>query len=126
MQRWPSQPYPELLGDIDLAGLIKFPFSSDAAELERTAISLYAHRIDDEAIARQLGKDADENTQQDRETVRELNLAKSDLDDARPLAGLVGLRNLGLWNTQVGDVSPLSGLARLKDLDLTDTTVSDV
>jgi Leucine-rich repeat (LRR) protein len=57
--------------------------------------------------------------------VTELDLSRSGLTDATPLAGLTALRSLDLRGTPVSDATPLAGLTALQRLDLSDTQVSD-
>ena len=49
--------------------------------------------------------------------ISRLNLRNTDVQDIRPLAALVHLRNLNLSNTLVDDISHLSGLLTLEHLD---------
>jgi len=55
--------------------------------------------------------------------VVELYLARTQIADAAPLAGLTNLQWLSLSGTQIADAAPLAGLTNLQGLDLTGTQV---
>ena len=59
-------------------------------------------------------------------TVKELNLAGTEIADLSLLAGFTQLRTLVVWSTKVSDVSALAGLTQLQLLALLNTAVSDV
>ncbi|MDD9926871.1 MAG: P-loop NTPase fold protein [Rhodospirillaceae bacterium] len=96
-------PMLRLLTDRQLAALMRIPFSSEAATTVATETSQSAIAIVDQAIARQLGKEVNGLTPQDRSTVIRLNLRLEDIDDLRPITNLSSLQSLNLRGTQVSE-----------------------
>lgn len=120
------RPFMELLADIDLANLMRVPFSAEAAEAQREDIPVDAQRIVDEAVARKFEKFVDDLTNEDRENVTDLKIDASDFEDTRPLAALTKLAYLDLDGTQVTDLAPLASLPGLQTLFLNHTPVSNL
>ena len=116
----------ELLCDVQLTRLLWIEYSQRIAETDQTAASPEAQQIVDEAIARQLDKEIEDLTQQDREGITVLKFNGADLADLRPLANLISLQTLDLRGTQVVNVEPLANLTSLQMLYLTGTQVANV
>jgi Leucine-rich repeat (LRR) protein len=115
-----------LLGDVDLTHLMWIDFSEQIAEAERASAPIQGEIIVDEAIAREIGKQVDELTMQDREAITRLDLRGTDIVDLAPLQNLNSLESLDLDGTQVSDLAPLQNLNSLESLDLDRAQVSDL
>ena len=90
-----------LLGDVNVTRLMWVDFSEQIAEAERASAPIQDEIIVDEAIARQIGKQVNELTIQDREAITDLVLSGTDIVDLAPLQNLSSLQRLFLNGTQV-------------------------
>jgi len=131
--------YEVLLSDKDLWALMQIPFSPELAEVteeisepvkpsmeKKAVVSSKDEMIIREAIARKLDKAPSQLTNEDFQTVTNLDLSKTSLTKLEYLKDLTNLLELVLDDTQVSSLEPLKGLTNLQMLWLDLTQVFDL
>jgi len=125
--------YLMLLEDDELGGLMAIDYSPDIAgisETTRKGLDLSKLSIDDqkilERIAKELGKDMQDITEQNLLELEELELSDLRVSDIRLLERCMGLQELRLDGTQVSDIEVIKGLGGLETLYLSGTQVSNI
>jgi internalin A len=116
-----------LLGDEDLAELMRLPYPEEAAAAIRGVLGEGgAAAFVREAVAKALGKPIEELKTKDWQGLTSLDLDGMEIKDLTPLKDLTALKRLSLQRTHVSNLEPLKGLTSLQELNLGHTQVSNL
>ncbi|MBL4691992.1 MAG: hypothetical protein JKY92_01520, partial [Magnetovibrio sp.] len=114
----------ELLGDTNLAALIKIQYPAHGEELGQETDK--DERLVHEAIAKNLDKTISQLTYEDFQDFNDLDLLDLNISSLEPVKKLVNLKHLRIAGTQVTDLTPLKNIPNLKNLDIRDTEIRDL
>ena len=119
-----------LLSDKELGQLMRIEFSAEIAKITQEVEPAMTAKDDTtiirNTIADKLKKEPKDLTEEDYDSLFELNLTGKKVSDITLLKQCKNLKQLYLNNTDISDISPLSQLTNMKVLYLSNTKISNI